>query len=162
MGIMPEEKSWFAKHPVVTTFLIILLLTAAFFGARFFQQKYFPAKEINFTAPVFINESYYDVDQYFDVDSNLTEEEQDDLFETKYKFNVVKWTCKPISCQEIMGAPTLKLICNENGFTEDVRVAMKEDCTDVAKTFQVTVVFQLMSKTTGEYYLGRSGRVAEE
>ncbi|MBN1545018.1 hypothetical protein JW898_06175 [Candidatus Woesearchaeota archaeon] len=162
MGIVPEEKGWAGRHPVITTIIVIILIAAAGFGLRVLQQKYFPAETQEFTTPVFLNESYYDVDQYFDVNSNLTEKEQDELFDTKYKFNVVKWTCKPISCQELVGTPTLKLICNENGFTEDVRVAMKEDCSDSAENQEVTVVFQLISKTTGEYYLGRSGMVVEQ
>ncbi|MBU2561102.1 MAG: hypothetical protein KKD17_02310 [Nanoarchaeota archaeon] len=162
MGIVPEEKGWASRHPIITTIIAIILIAAAGLGLRVLQQKYFPAEAQEFTAPVFINESYYEVDQYFDVNSNLTQKEQDELFDTKYRFNVVKWTCEPISCQEVLGTPTLKLICNENGFTEDARVAMKEDCTESAKRPEVTVVFQLMSKTTGAYYLGRSGRVVEE
>ena len=159
MGLDPEGKSWGKRHPVIVTFLVIILIVIAGTGLKLLQKKYFPAKEVEFKEPVFINQSFKEVDSLFSVESNLTEEDQDELFEQKYKYNVFRWTCRPISCQQIMGAPTLKLVCKEYGFTEDVRIAMKEDCTEAAKQPEVTVVFQLLSKTTGEYYLGRSGKI---
>ncbi len=159
-GLDPEEKGWSAKHPIVATLIIILFIAVLGGTLKYLQMVYFPAEQMEFETPEFLNQSFNEVDSYFNMESNLTEEEQEILFEEEYKYNVVKWTCRPISCQEILNQPTLKLICKEHGFTEDVRVAMKEDCTEEAQKPEVTVVFQLISRTSGEYYLGRSGRVA--
>lgn len=163
MGLDPEEKGWGKRHPVALTILVVILIVAAGTGLRMLQQKYFPSEGegMEFTEPVFINQSFEEVDSRFNVHSNLTDAEKDELFENEYKYNVFKWTCRPLSCQELMGAPTLKLVCNERGFTEDLRVAMKEGCRDAEQLPEATVIFQLMSKTTGEYYLGRSGTLVE-
>jgi hypothetical protein len=161
-GLDPEEKGWAARHQVATTFIVIAIIAAVFTVLKILQPIYFPAEEKEFKTPVFLNETFIEVDAFFNTDSNLTEDEQNTLFDEKYKYNVVKWTCRPISCQELLNQPTLKLVCKEYGITEDVRIAMKEDCTEQAKQAELTVVFQLMSKTTGEYYLGRSGRVVTE
>ncbi len=109
-----------------------------------------------------MNNSFDDVNKYFTIGSNLTDKEMKLLFDAEYKYNVFKWTCRPLSCQELLGKPTLKLICSEYGFTEDLRVVMKENCTGIGNKLEATVVFQLVSKTTGDYYLGRSGRVVEK
>jgi hypothetical protein len=162
MGLDPVERGWFARHSAISTILVIVLIAVAFMGLKFVQEKYFPAEPKEFKTPVFLNYTFNDINQYFDLDSNLTSAEQEKLFEENYKYNVFKWTCKPISCQEIVGKPTLKLICTEYGFTEDVRIVMQGNCTDAARQMEVTVVFQLMSKTGGNYYLGRSGRIADE
>jgi hypothetical protein len=159
MGLNPEEKGWMARHSFIVTVVVILLIVAGGIALRSIQQKYFPAEEMEFKEPVFVNQSFEDVNAYFNLESELSDAEKDALFEENYKYNVFKWTCKPIGCQELMGAPTLKLICDERGFTEDLRVAMKEDCKEAALRPEVTVIFQLISKTTGEYYLGRSGTV---
>ncbi len=162
MTLDPEEKGWTAKHSIITTVLILFIIAAIGIFLKYLQPIYFPAEEQEFQNPVFLNESFEQVDAHFNLDSNLTDSEKDALFEEKYKYNVVKWTCRPISCQEILSAPTLKMICKESGFTEDVRISMKEDCSDDVAVMSLTVVFQLMSRTTGEYYLGRSGRVVKE
>jgi len=162
MDLNPEEKGWAAKHPVIVTLLVVMLIVAVGFTLRHFQQIYFPVEEKEFETPVFLNDSFEHVDRFFNLESNMTDEEKDKYFDENYKYNVVKWTCRPISCQELLNQPTLKLICKERGFTEDVRIAMKEDCSEDASKSEVTVVFQLMTRTTGEYYLGRSGRIVKE
>jgi hypothetical protein len=161
MGLDPEEKGWAARHPAISTFLVVLVIAAAGFAALKYLKPYISAEEKIRTNPVFLNESYLEVDKYFDINTNLTEKQQDELFKTKYQYNIFKWTCKPLSCQEVIGKPTIKLVCNPNGISEDVRIAMSENCTDQAGSDQVTVVFQLLSKTTGNYYLGRSGKIAK-
>lgn len=160
-GLDPIELSWTKKHPVASTILVIILIAVLGMGLKFFQEKYFPAEQQEFKTPVFINESFEELNTYFGVDTNLTDKQQKELFDDKYRYNVLKWTCRPLSCQELVGTPTLKLICSESGFTEDLRVAMQENCTDVAGKPEVTVVFQIVSKTTGDYYLGRAGRIVE-
>lgn len=162
MTLDPEEKGWAARHQVAFTFIIIACIAAVFTTLKILQPIYFPAEEQEFKTPEFLNETFDQVDAHFNLDSNLTDDEKEALFDESYMYNVVKWTCRPISCQEILSAPTLKMVCKEYGFTEDVRIAMKEDCTEVAQQSEVTVVFQLMSRTSGEYYLGRSGRVVQE
>jgi hypothetical protein len=162
MGLDPAEKNWFSRHPVATTIMVIILIAAAGTALKLLQQIYLPVEEREYTTPVFLNESYEEVDGQFNIESELTREQQDELFDSKYKYNVVKWTCEPISCQKLLGKHTLKLICKERGMTEDVRIAMKEDCSDVVVQSEVTVIFQLLSKTTGEYYLGRSGTIVKE
>ena len=159
MGIVPEEKGFAGRHPAITTVLVIILIAAIGTGLKFAQMKYFPAQQQEFKAPVFLNESFDEVDLHFNTKSNLTQEQQDELFSNNYRFNVVKWTCRPLNCENIVSLPTLKLICQEQGFAEDVRVSMKEDCADLVGKPEVTVIFQLVSRTAGEYYLGRSGRV---
>ena len=159
MGLDPEEKGWAGKHPVAATLLVILLIVGIGGTLIYLQPIYFPKEEKEVKTPIFLNYTFEEVDAHFNLDSNLTDEEKEELFEEEYKYNVVKWTCKPISCQELVGQPTLKLICKDRGFTEDVRISMKEDCKEEAQKGEVTVVFQLMTRTTGEYYLGRSGRV---
>ncbi|MBW2967980.1 hypothetical protein KY362_05835 [Candidatus Woesearchaeota archaeon] len=161
MGLEPEP-SWVKRHGTFVTIVAILLIAAAGTGLKFAQQIYFPmgeAEEVK--TPVFLNETFEEVDRYFNIDSNMTDDEKAEYFDANYKYNVVKWTCKPLSCQELLGAPTLKLVCKERGFTEDVRIAMKENCTDASQKGETTVIFQLMTKTTGEYYLGRAGRIVE-
>jgi hypothetical protein len=123
------------------------------------QNRYMPVEQKEYKTPVFLNESYEEVDSNFNLASNLTLEEQDLLCDEKYKYNVVQWTCRPLGCQKLVGKPTLKLICSSGGYTEDVRVAMEEECEEAARQMELTVVFQLVSKTTGEYYLGRSGKI---
>ena len=162
MTLDPNEKNWFEKHPFTTTIMVLILIVAAGTGLKILQQKYFPAEMRDYQEPVFLNMTFEEVDAYFNMDSNLTKEAQDALFDLDYRYNAFKWTCKPISCQELMGVPTIKLVCDEYGFTEDVRIVMKEDCADAVQEAQVTVVFQLISKTTGEYYLGRSGKMIAE
>jgi hypothetical protein len=158
MGIVPEERGFSARHPAVTTVLVIILIAALGTGLKLAQMKYFPAQQQEFKAPVFLNESFDEVDSHFNTRSNLTTAQQDELFSNNYRFNVVKWTCRPLNCEMIIGLPTLKLICQQQGFAEDVRVSMKNDCTNLVGRPEVTVVFQLVSRTSGEYYLGRSGR----
>ncbi|NQU79270.1 hypothetical protein HQ545_05900 [Candidatus Woesearchaeota archaeon] len=163
IDIDPEknEHSWFVRHPAVTTFTIMFLIIAAGTALHIVKNEYFPSEVQEFKNPVFLNHTFEEVDILFSVNSNMTEKEQDDLFDSEYRYNVFKWSCKPIGCHDVVGQPTLKLVCKEYGYTEDVRILMKEECGDVADKSQVTVVFQLMSKTTGEYYLGRSGTVVE-
>ncbi|MBW2964957.1 hypothetical protein KY363_05870 [Candidatus Woesearchaeota archaeon] len=160
-GLDPEEAGWAKRHPVVSTIFVIILIAVLGMGLKFLQEKYFPAETQEYKTPIFINESFDDLNRFFGVDTNLTDKQQKDLFDDKYRYNVFKWTCRPLSCQELVGKPTLKLICAESGFTEDLRIVMQENCTDVSGKPEVTVVFQLVSKTTGDYYLGRSGKVVE-
>lgn len=161
MDLDPEEKGWTARHSVITTIIILFIIGIVGGTLKMLQPVYFPAEEQEFETPVFLNSSFQEVDSYLNLDSNMTEEQKEVFFEENYKYNVFKWNCRPISCTEILGAPTLKMVCKERGFTEDLRVAMKEDCSGVATEPELTVVFQLMSRTTGEYYLGRSGRIVE-
>ncbi|MBI5880551.1 hypothetical protein HZB90_00300, partial [archaeon] len=88
-----------------------------------------------------------------------TNEEQDKLFDERYRYNAFKWTCRSLGCVKLVGKTTLKLVCRTDGFTEDLRLGMNEDCTDSASLPEVTVTFQLLSKTEGEYYVGRAGKV---
>jgi hypothetical protein len=159
MGIIPE-KSWSGRHPTLTTIIIILLIVGAGAGLKLLQNKYFPPpKPPEYKVPVLINESFQDVDRQFKLYSNLSEDQKDILFKDKYVFNIFNWTCRPLGCEKMIGKSTLKLICKESGFTEDVRIAMDEDCAEAAQKLEVTVLFQLVTRTTGEYYLGRAGRI---
>lgn len=162
MGLDPNEKNWFGKHPLAMTIIVIVFIVAVGITLKVLQQKYFFVEEREYKEHIFVNMTFDDVDKLFNMDSNLTEDEKNSLFDLDYKYNVFKWTCKPISCNEIMGIPTIKLICDDYGFTEDVRIALKNDCNGMVQDAQVTIVFQLISKTTGEYYLGRSGNVVGE
>jgi hypothetical protein len=162
MGIMPEEKGFAARHRAFTTIALILIIIAVGIGLRYIQQKYFPAQEQVYKEPVFINESFEEVDKNFNVRSSLTPEEKDTLFKQKYQYNAFKWTCKPLGCVKLMGKTTLKLICRSDGFTEDLRLGMNEDCTEAEKQPGVTVSFQLLSKTEGEYYIGRAGTIVSD
>ena len=157
MGIAPED-SWPKRYPVAGTLLVIFLIAFAGAALKFAQMKYFPAKAQEYTVPVFINETFAQFDSKFNLNNNMSEAQQDVLFNERYRYNIFNWTCKPLSCEKIIGKPTLKLVCKEEGFTEDVRIAMDEDCVDAAKKPMVTVMFQLLTRTTGEYYLGRSGK----
>jgi hypothetical protein len=154
------EKSWTKRHPVASTILVIILIAAIFTGLKFLQEKYFPAQPKEIREPIFVNETFEQVNQYFTIGSNLTDKEQDQLFSERYKYNIFRWHCQTLSCQKLVGKPTLKLICSEQAFTEDVRIVMQENCTKPLP-YEVTVLFQLVSKTTGDYYLGRSGMIVE-
>jgi len=158
MGIAPEE-GWAKRHPAASTIIVILLIALIGAGLKVIQVRYFPAEKQEYINPVFINESFAEVDSHFNLNSNVSEAEQDALFSSRYRYNIFNWTCRPINCRGILGKPTMNLVCKEQGFTEDVRIAMDTDCADAAKSMQVTVLFQLMTRTTGEYYLGRSGKI---
>jgi hypothetical protein len=158
---MPEEKkSILSKHPVIGTLLLIVFLVGLALAYAYSYGKYLKKTEDTYKAPVFVNESFEEVDKNFNVKSTLTNEEQDRLFKERYQYNAFKWTCRPLGCTKILGKTTLKLVCRSDGFTEDLRLGMKEDCTDAADLPSVTVTFQLLSKTEGEYYVGRAGQVA--
>ena len=161
MGIAPEQ-SWSGRHTAITTILIMLLIVSAGVGLKMLQNKYFPAKPQEYNVPVLLNESYQQTDQHFNIYSNLSDDQKDNLFRNKYMFNIANWTCKPLGCQKMFGKYTLKLTCKDQGFTEDVRIAMDDDCTDAAQKQEITVICQLMTRTTGEYDLGRSGRIVNK
>jgi len=156
----PVDSTWSKRHPVFATLLAIMLIAGVGTGLKFLQEKYFPVDDKEFTTPIFINETFKQVHMNFDFDSNLTKKEQNRLFDEKYRYNIVKWTCKPLSCREQLGKPTIKLICQDFGLSGDVRVTLQGNCTSAAVSDQATVAFQLISKTQG-YYLGRAGKVVE-
>jgi len=160
MGLMPEEKkSFLSKHPVIGALLLIVFLVGLALAYSYTYGKYLKKTDASYKTPVFINESFEEVDKNFNVKSALTNEEQDKLFDEKYRYNAFKWTCRSLGCVKLVGKTTLKLVCRTDGFTEDLRLGMNEDCTDAANLPEVTVTFQLLSKTEGEYYVGRAGKV---
>ena len=124
MGLDPEGPGWIARHQVATTFIVIAVISVIFTGLKMLQPIYFPAEDKEFKTPEFINLTFDQVDEYFNLDGNLTDAQKEALFDADYRYNVFRWTCRPISCQEMLGAPTLKMVCKEYGFTEDVRIAM--------------------------------------
>ncbi|MFH1064666.1 MAG: hypothetical protein V1729_06290 [Candidatus Woesearchaeota archaeon] len=157
MDLDPAEKSWGERHPYIKTVFLVVLILAAGVTLKILQGKYMTVEEKVYKTPVFMNESFYEVNSHFGINSNLSEEEQDALFEESYQYNLFEWSCRPVDCETIIGKHSLKLICNDRSYAEDLRVMVKEDCVEVAREPEVTVRFQLISRTIGSYYLGRSG-----
>ena len=121
---MVVEEHFVTRRPILFLIIVIVGLIIIYLPA-----KYAVDTLVQDVETVTLNETYDDAWKWFAPDSPLNADEKKELFDIKYRGNIVEWQGELVECKDLEGVWSLRMKHRDLDGFADVVFVTEQNCT---------------------------------